>query len=155
MTRFCCSPTAMEPSLPSATMTVTAPDALIEFERLPATGRYFIIATRFGQEHGTTTGDFSLLVERMGSGPTADSTLVYGDQVLGPDHRPGTAGYYFCERSVGQSPSPCSAYGNLDPYLDLATPDGIVLLSDDGMAAQGTLDAAITNYTIPRARTST
>jgi len=128
-------------------------DALIELERLPATGRYFIIATRFGQEHGTTTGDFSLLVERMGSGPTADSTLVYGDQVLGRITAQAPLAFYFLRAQRGDviTISMQRTSGNLDPYLDLATPDGIVLLSDDdGMEAQGTLDAAITNYTIPR-----
>ena len=128
-------------------------DALIEFERLPATGRYFIIATRFGQEHGTTTGDFSLLVEHIGSGPAADSTLAYGDQVLGRITAQAPLAFYFLRAQRGDviTISMQRTSGNLDPYLDLATPDGIVLLSDDdGMAAEGTLDAAITNYTIPR-----
>ncbi|MCZ7538779.1 MAG: hypothetical protein M5U29_02430 [Anaerolineae bacterium] len=128
-------------------------DALIEFERLPATGRYFIIATRFGQEHGTTTGDFSLLVERMGGGPAADSTLAYGAQVLGRITTQAPLAFYFLRAQRGDviTISMQRTSGNLDPSLDLATPDGIVLVSDDdGLAAEGTLDAAITNYTIPR-----
>ncbi|MEW6580657.1 MAG: hypothetical protein AB1435_15880 [Chloroflexota bacterium] len=128
-------------------------DALIELERLPATGRYFIIATRFGQEHGTTAGNFSLLVERVGSSPTADSTLAYGDQVLGRITAQAPLAFYFLRAQRGDviTISMQRTSGNLDPYLDLATPDGIVLMSDDdGMSAGGTLDAAITSYTALR-----
>lgn len=131
-------------------------DALIELECLPAAGRYFIIATRFGQEHGTTAGDFSLLVEHIGSSPTADSTLAYGDQVLGRITAQAPLAFYFLRAQRGDviTISMQRTSGNLDPYLDLATPDGIVLVSDDdGMAASGTLDAAITNYTVLRSGT--
>lgn len=128
-------------------------DALIEFVRLPAAGRYFIIATRFGQEHGTTTGEFSLLVERMGGGLATDSALTYGAQVLGRITAQSPLVFYFLRAQRGDviTISMQRTSGNLDPSLDLATPDGLVLVSDDdGLAAEGTLDAVIANYTIPR-----
>ncbi len=127
-------------------------NALIESLRLPAAGRYFIIATRFGQEHGTTLGAFSLLVERTGSSPSADNTLVYGHQVLGRITNEAPLAFYFFRAQRGDviSITMQRTSGNLDPSLDLATPDGIVLLSDDDGLSAGTLDAAITNYTVLR-----
>ena len=128
-------------------------DALIEYALIPDAGRYFIIATRFGQEHGTTSGDYTLLVERVGSSGSADRTLAYGDQVLGEITSQTPLAFYFFRAQRGDviTVSMQRTSGSLDPYLDLATPDGIVLVSDDdGMSAGGTLDAAITNYTIAR-----
>src|SRR5688572_1728957 len=57
--------------------------AMIESWRLPANGQYFIIATRFGHEQGSTTGTYELSIERLGTAIEPGATLSYGDQVNG------------------------------------------------------------------------
>lgn len=128
-------------------------DAFIEFQHLPASGRYFVIATRFGQEHGVTSGEYSLLLERMGSSLVVNSTLTYGAQVLGRINAQTPLVFYFLNAQRGDviTITMRRTSGSLDPHLDLATVEGLVLASDDdSMAGGSTLDAAITNFTIPR-----
>ncbi len=126
-------------------------DAMIASKRIPADGRYFVIATRFGQEHGSTTGDYELLLEQVGTGATETTTLRYGDSVLGRVTRENPLAFYFVRAARGDviTITMRRTSGNLDPHLDLATPDGRVLVSnDDDELAAGTLDAAIRNYAV-------
>lgn len=126
-------------------------NAQIEFKRIPASGRYFVIATRFGQDHGITGGDYTLLLERVGSGVTENTTLQYGDSVLGRITQQEPLVFYFMRARRGDviNITMRRTSGDLDPHLDLATGDGIVMISnDDDPNAAGTLDAGISNYTI-------
>lgn len=126
-------------------------DALIGFERIPADGQYFVIATRFGQEHGSTSGDYELLVEEVGAGVTENTILAYGNNVIGRISSDEPIMFYFIRAQRGDviSITLKRTSGDLDPLLDLATSDGKVLSSnDDDPAAEGTLDAGILNYTI-------
>lgn len=129
-------------------------DARIEVEHLPAMGRYFVIATRYGQEHGNTRGDYQLLLEQIGTSiASASSTLQYGDSVLGRISAEQPLMFYFVRAQRGEVINVLMrrTSGNLDPRLDLATPDGLVLVSnDDDPQAEGTLDAGIREYTILR-----
>lgn len=125
--------------------------AQIAAKRIPTDGRYFIIATRFGQEHGSTSGEYMLLLERVEAGSPATATLRYGDRVLGriTDERPRVFYFLRAQRGDVLSISMRRTSGNLDPHLDLATADGRILFSnDDDPDAEGTLDAGFTNYTI-------
>ena len=126
-------------------------NAHIEFKRIPASGRYFVIATRFGQDHGTTSGDYTLLLERVGSGVTENTTLQYGDSVLGRITQEEPLAFYFLRAQRGDviNITMRRTSGDLDPHLDLATGDGTVMVSnDDDPNAAGTLDAGISDYTI-------
>lgn len=126
-------------------------DALIASKRIPADGRYFVIATRFGQEHGNTTGNYTLLLERVGAGGSETTFLRYGDSVLGRVTLDEPLVFYFlrAERGDVVNITLNRTSGNLDPLLDLATADGRVLVSnDDDPLAEGTLDAGIINYTV-------
>ncbi len=128
-------------------------DALVEFQRLPSDGRYFVIATRFGQEHGVTQGEYSLVVERAGNSLVVTSTLAYGSQVLGRINAQTPLAFYFLNAQRGDvlTITMRRTSGTLDPHLDLATVEGLVLASDDdSMAGGSTLDAAITNFTVPQ-----
>lgn len=126
-------------------------DALIASKNIPADGNYFVIATRFGQEHGSSTGAYSLLVERVGVGATSTTSVRYGENVFGRITASEPRQFYFLRAQRGdvlhiwmQRTS-----GSLDPQLDLATPDGRILISnDDDPMAEGTLDAGINNYTV-------
>src|SRR5258708_1486434 len=62
-------------------------NASISEAQLPRDGNYFLIVTRFGQQHGLTTGGYSLTltlagVANAGSGPN-NAFLQYGDSVVG------------------------------------------------------------------------
>jgi hypothetical protein len=126
-------------------------DALIAFGRIPADGRYFVIATRFGQAHGSTAGEYELLLEHVGVGGSADTVLQYGDSVFGRVTPDEPLVFYFLRAQRGDviNVTVQRISGNLDPRVDLATPEGIVLVSnDDDPHAEGTLDAGIRNYTV-------
>jgi hypothetical protein len=126
-------------------------DALIAFKRIPADGRYFVIATRFGQAHGSTAGEYHLLLEHVGVGGTQDEVLQYGDSVFGRVTQEEPLVFYFLRVQRGDviSVTVRRISGNLDPRVDLATADGLVLVSnDDDPLAEGTLDAGIHGYTV-------
>lgn len=126
-------------------------DALIAFGRIPVDGRYFVIATRFGQAHGSTAGEYELLLEHVGVGGSADTVLQYGDSVFGRVTPDEPLVFYFLRAQRGDviNVTVRRISGNLDPRVDLATADGIVLVSnDDDPRAEGTLDAGIRNFTV-------
>jgi hypothetical protein len=102
-------------------------DARIAFKRIPADGRYFVIVTRFGQEHGSTTGDYTLLLERIGTGMTEDTVLVYGDSVLGRIAQDNPIQFYFLRAQRGDviNVTMKRISGGLDPRVDLVRPDGL------------------------------
>lgn len=125
--------------------------ARIISKRIPEDGRYFVIVTRFGQEHGSTTGAYSLLLERLGVGAAVTTTIQYGDRVVGRITLDEPLAFYFfrAERGDVINIFMRRTSGNLDAQLDLATPDGRILVSnDDDPLAEGTLDAGITNYMV-------
>jgi len=128
-------------------------DARIESKHIPADGRYFVIATRFGQEHGSTKGDYSLLLERVGTAAETPgtTTLRYGDSVLGTITQDAPMVFYFVQAKRGDVLNLVMkrTSGTLDPHVDLATVEGTILVAnDDDPEAAGTLDAAIANYTV-------
>ncbi len=128
----------------------TGADAQIRFKRLPADGRYFVIATRFGQELGATSGEYALLLERVGTGTETDSVLRYDESVVGRVTQEQPLVFYFLRAERGDVFDVVMrrTSGDLDPQVDIATVDGVVLASnDDDPLAEGTLDAAVRHYT--------
>ncbi len=128
-----------------------AVNAIIISKRIPADGQYFVIATRFGQELGTTSGHYTLLLEQVGESATETTALQYGDSVVGNITADAPLVFYFLRAQRGDviSIKLLRLSGDLDPLLDLATSDGLTLASnDDDPLAAGTLDAGISNYTI-------
>lgn len=127
-------------------------DARIAFKRIPADGTYFVIATRFAQELGSTSGDYTLLLERVGSsGESGSTALRYGDSVIDRVTADTPLVFYFMRAERGDviTIRMRRTSGNLDPRLDLATADGVVMVAnDDDPLAEGTLDAGIVNYTV-------
>lgn len=126
-------------------------NAEIPFKRLPATGRYFVIATRFGQEHGSTAGEYSLQMDRVGTEADENTVLQYGDSIFGRVTAQEPTTFYFLRAQRGDviNITMRRTSGDLDPQLELATADGIVLITnDDDPNAEGTLDAEISTYTI-------
>lgn len=128
-----------------------ANNAEIPFRRLTADGRYFIIATRFGQEHGITAGEYTVQLERVGAEATENTVLQYGDSVFGRVTSTQPVTFYFLRAERGDviNVNMRRTSGDLDPQIEFASADGIVLVSnDDDPNAEGTLDAGIRTYTV-------
>ncbi|MFP4321433.1 MAG: hypothetical protein ACLFTK_03180 [Anaerolineales bacterium] len=126
--------------------------AALSSVRLPADGAYFLIATRYGHAHGLTTGSYILSLERLGTATPAGATLQYGDSVIGQINTTAPQIVYTFQGQRGDviNLRLTRTSGNLDALLDLANADGQILRTgDDDPSAQGTLDAAILNYTLP------
>src|SRR5690606_14912713 len=113
-------------------------------------GRYFVVATRFGQEHGSSSGTYRLLAVRE-EAPVVDApVLVIGDTQLGRITPQAPVSFYFLRAQRGDvlDLTMRRTSGNLDPHLDLVTPEGHILAqNDDDPASPGTLDAAIRDFT--------
>lgn len=125
---------------------------------LPSDGSYSIIATRFGQAYGTTSGDFALSLASQGSSTIAanssqgDTLLRYGDERLGEISEAQPYVFYRFQAQRGDviNIALSRTSGDLDPLLDLYAPDGTYLLTgDDDPESPGTLNARIVNFIIP------
>lgn len=126
-------------------------DARIAGWRAPAADLYFVVVTRFGQEHGSTSGSYTLLLTRAEIQTSNGTSITLGKTALGRISPQEPVAFYFlrAERGDVLDLSMRRTSGDLDPHLDLATSDGRILASnDDDPLAQGTLDAAIHNYTV-------
>ncbi len=127
-------------------------DALIALQRLSEDGRYFVVATRFGQAHGSTSGQYSLRIDRIGSeGNDPGTVLRYGDNVRGAIDAANPRVFYFLRAERGDVINVLMrrTSGSLDPRLDLANTSGLILVSnDDDPLSEGTLDAAINHYLV-------
>lgn len=125
--------------------------AIIQSQRLPREGVYFLIATRFGQERGMTVGGFTLTLSWIGITGEAGASLQYGDNVVGEitDAQPQQIYAFRAVRGDIVSMALKRISGNLDPYLILADPQGTAMLvGDDDPQSPGTLDAAIRDVRI-------
>ena len=137
------------------------PIAVLQSTTLPATGTYFVIVTRFGQDRGTTTGSYSLrLTLSGGSASASDSTAIstvaaisnpanstpaptntpiptmtpitYGDQVIGTIDTNASRLYQFtAQRGDRVTITMQRIAGNLDSYLNLIDPAGKLLIGQD------------------------
>ncbi|NJL95004.1 MAG: hypothetical protein HC915_15420 [Anaerolineae bacterium] len=127
-------------------------NAVLDSVQLPVTGRYFAVATRFGQAMGSTTGRYSLLITRLGRTVERETLLNYGDRVIGQvsGEVPQTVYFFEGRRGDAVSISLQRTSGNLDPFLQLANAERQILVQqDDDPAALGRLDAHIVNYQLP------
>lgn len=114
-------------------------------------GRYFVVASRFGQEHGSSSGTYNLLAVREEVAVTNAPTLTIGGTQLGRITPQAPVSFYFLQAQRGEvlDLTMRRTSGSLDPQLDLVTPDGHTLAqNDDDPASQGTLDAAIRDFTV-------
>lgn len=143
------------------TRDLSAGSANIQSWTLPADGPYFVIASRFGQDQGTTTGSYTLLLRRVAvsltptnvataiSGPSL-TLLHYGDSLVGSIDRQYEQSYVFsAQRGDLITVTMQRISGDLDAYLILADAQGHPLaVNDDDPASPGTLDAAIRTWLI-------
>lgn len=130
-------------------------NAVITALTLPSSGDYFIIATRFGQEHGTTEGIYRLTLELITA--TADSPLVgtsisLGARTTGQLDQTIFEQIFRFEALRGQvlNIQMRRTSGNLDPLLDLFDGAGqLLIFGDDDPDNANSPNAGIVNFTIP------
>jgi len=131
--------------------------AAIRGAALPADGAYFIVVARFGETLGTTAGNFSLTLQRIGV--ASDPALISGGaQPIGFDQA-------MVEALGDTTPQRLYSFaalrgdiitielnrisGDLDPVLIFADAEGhVILINDEDPQSAGTLDAAIRDFRI-------
>lgn len=132
------------------------PDARVERWQVPAGGQYLIVATRYGDAAGRTSGQFLLTLDRipdsaLGSGADLAIQLTRGQ----PSERDLSAArfevWYTFEASAGETVtlSLQRMNGSLDPFLVLLGPDLSELASHDDIVDGQQRDSLIENFPIP------
>ena len=128
-------------------------DALIGDYRVPAAGRYHIIATRFDRARGTTSGDYRLSLDIVKDPfidvPVDAVSLSYGASVTGKISGDNEDDLYAFYGRNGElvSISMTRVDGNLDAYLELLNAgQEVVTRNDDGGGSQNSL---IDNFSLP------
>ncbi|MFN8372428.1 MAG: pre-peptidase C-terminal domain-containing protein [Anaerolineae bacterium] len=151
------------------------PDSLdsqiTEFE-LDSDGTYFVVATRFGQENGSSEGDYELTLDEGGGGGSDNNdngndsgnndnadivTIEYGDTVEGEITDDTVYVYYSFEGSEGDVVTitlvDTSRSGDLDPYVGLVDENGDVIAENDDAERSARLpdsyDSQITEFELP------
>lgn len=137
-------------------------DSRIEQFRLPASGVYTIVATRFQRSAGTTSGEFMLTLRRieMPVGatltPVGPQRITYGQTVVGVinDSSPVVA-YAFSGQQgevVRISLARLNPADSLDPYLRLMDVAGHELAANDDAPSPAdptTTNAQISGFRLP------
>ncbi|NDJ60851.1 MAG: hypothetical protein GYB67_06980 [Chloroflexi bacterium] len=128
-------------------------NAAIQRFVLPANGTYYVIATRYQRADGTTTGGYSLTLERLGNlfdGVVESAPqLQYGSTITGAITPTETQQLYLFAGAAGDAItiSLSRAGGNLDPVVALLDENFNLLTSDDdGGNGQNSL---IERYELP------
>ncbi len=131
-------------------------DAAVRDVSVPETGTYIIVATRYGQEFGSTSGDFNLTVSNTRDGDTSlgefTQAMGYDSLANGTLDDSQTQQDYTFRAAAGDviSIAMNQVSNNLDPILALTDNLGTTIAWNDDNQQTGTLDAAIQNFIIPR-----
>lgn len=132
-------------------------NARISDYRIPAAGRYHIIATRYEKAQGKTSGRFSLRLE-LAEDPAVEPppgtlSLDFGSSVTGKISADNEADIYalYGRRGERVTAAMTRMDGDLDPYLELLdAAQTIVTTNDDGGNGQ---NALINSYPLPASGT--
>ena len=118
--------------------------------RLPASGVYTIIVSRFGGSLGTTSGRYQLELDRLGASADSGSALRYGDSVIGEISRGEPQIYYTFRANRGDvlTMQMQRLSGDLDPFLQVTDGTGRILIENDEIIGSGSLDAAINSMIV-------
>ena len=131
-------------------------DSAIRGLTLPADGTYFLVATRFAQDFGETSGDFGLVVRESapGTAPTGSFSQATGYDALvtGALDNDTPEQVYTFRATAGDvvTIQMTKSSGDLDTNLTLTNNLGSPLVSNDDNLLTGSLDSAIQGYVIPR-----
>jgi hypothetical protein len=118
-----------------------------EAVRIPRSDRYYLVVGRFGYSLGSTAGDFTLRVERIGVSSASGSALRYGDSVSNTITDENPAVYYTFEGRRGDiiSVQMLAISGNLDALVQVVNSASIVIAENDDALG---LNAAINGLVI-------
>jgi hypothetical protein len=117
-------------------------------------GEYTLVATRFLQEQGETTGDFELTVLPGVEGAIPTGTfsqpIVYGDRITGTLELPSEPGVYTFKGRAGErvSITLTATSGDLDPVLILTDAQGSEIAINDDIT-NSNLNSQITAIELP------
>ncbi len=137
-------------------------DSYLRDFTIPANGIYIIVATRYREEAGTSEGEFSLRLEKVGEGtplptpePTeaAGNTLAYGDTVTGRiDNDTPSVEYTFTAQAgdvIGIQLQRTSDSDSLDSLIILLDAGGNEVGRNDDDTLESGLDSYLRDFTIP------
>src|SRR5690606_4792910 len=131
-------------------------NAMIRGFRLPESGTYIIVASRYGQQFGFSQGDFDLNITQ---GSTAEPTyglfsqpIAYGTAVTGTinDNTPGLLYTFRGNEGDTVSIQMVATSGDLDARLLLTDNLGNLLVANDDDLLNLTIDSLIHEYILPK-----
>jgi hypothetical protein len=101
--------------------------------RIPASGIYTLVVGRFGYGFGSTSGNFELIINRIGVSFETGSELRYGDTVANTISDSQVEVYYSFRAERGDiiSLTMLRDSGNLDPYLYIVDRNRRILAEND------------------------
>ena len=132
-------------------------DATLTDIILPTDGVYTIIASRLGDEFGTTSGEFTLSVEQSTlTAPVVAQNIAYNETITGTISNTLYETRYSFEASAGDTLTIDleAATAGLDPFLRLLDEAGDEIASNDDRSPR-TRDAQISNFEVPQGGTYT
>ena len=123
-------------------------DLRLDSLHIPRSDQYSLVVSRFGYLLGTTSGGFSLEMNRIGVSSASGSALRYGDSVYNTITDSNPQVYYSFRATRGDviSVRMQRASGDLDPALLLVNSQSQIIADNDDNP--GTLDAAINGFII-------
>ncbi len=123
-------------------------DLHLESLHIPRSDHYSLVVARFGSALGSTAGQYTLAVDRIGVSSASGSALRYGDSVYNTITDAAPQVYYSFRAARGDviSVRMQRASGDLDPALQIVNSDAEVIAENDD--SPGTLDAAINGFII-------
>ncbi len=113
--------------------------------RLPESGVYALVASRFGGETATTSGQYALSLDRSGASASSGGALRYGDSVIAQISDSEPQLYYLFRGQRGDilSVAMQRIAGDLDTQLQVVNAAGRVIADNDEIAGSGSLDARV------------
>lgn len=127
-------------------------DVTIEAFRVPQSGRYTLIVGRFGYRLGSTSGQYTLDIERIGVSSASGSALRYGDSVINTISNMTPQMFYSFRARQGDiiNIRMERVSGDLDSYLQVVDSNAFLLAENDEVAGTGSLDAMISGLLIEK-----
>src|SRR5690606_25012101 len=120
---------------------------------IPADGRYYILATRFERNAGTTSGGFRLEFQSLGNAfdgvPEGAQRITYGTTTTGriDDVTPTALFAFYGVQGEAVTVTVNRGDGDLDPTVSILNSSMVVLASDDDSG--GGQNARIARYVLP------
>jgi hypothetical protein len=121
---------------------------------LPDDGRYYVVVARWGQALGTTQGDFSLEIERLGTTSREGSTLRYGVPVTNIITSTQPQIFYTFRAEEGDilDVDMVRSSGTLDPFVQIVDRNRFVIAQNDDLTPE-TRNAGVRSLLIEEAGT--